>query len=201
MRGGVAEAMGEPDRSEQVTRILADAENVPAAEVAQRLLPLVYDEMRELAGRYLAGERAGHTLQPTALVHETYLRLMGQSRVGWQGRSHILAVGAAMMRRILIDHARAQKRLKRGGGARPVSLHDGLIGTESQTVDVTELHHALERLATLDPRQAQIVELRFFGGLTVQEVAEYLGVSKRLVEGEWTHAKAWLHAQLTSSEP
>lgn len=192
--------MSADQRSEQVTRILADAERLSAAEVAERLLPLVYDEMRELANRYLAGERAGHTLQPTALVHETYLRLVDQSRVDWRGRTHLLAVGAAMMRRILIDHARGQKRLKRGGGLRPLSIHDDLIGTESQVLDVTELHQALERLAELDPRQARIVELRFFGGLTVHEVAEYLGVSKRLVEGEWTHAKAWLHAQLSSGD-
>lgn len=190
--------MDQPDRAKRVTEILTGAADAGADEVARDLMPLVYDDLRELAGKMLQDERRGHTLQPTALVHETYMRLVDQSRIEWQGRTHFLAIGAAMMRRILVDHGRTQKRAKRGGGVKPVALEDNILGSTGSVVSFLDLHDAMDALARLDELQARIVELRFFGGLTVQEVADHLGVSKRKVEGEWTHAKAWLLARLDS---
>jgi RNA polymerase sigma factor (TIGR02999 family) len=170
-----------------------------AKEVGE-LFPLVYQELRQLARRYLASERRDHTFQPTALVHEAWLRVQQQHRVAWQGRTHVLAAGAQAMRRLLIDHARQHRRVKRGGGARPVTLHDWIDAADAQPIPVEDalaLDTALTRLATIDPRQATIVELRYFGGLTVLEVAELLGLSTRTVEGEWTHARAWLKRELS----
>lgn len=181
-----------------ITQLLTQAESLSKDEIARRLLPLVYDDLKNQAERYLRGERPGHTLQPTALVHEAFLRLVDQNRVDWQGKSQFLAVGAAIMRRILIDHARARKRCKRGGGWRRVQLDPSVAVTESGELDAEALHLALEELTELDRDQARIVELRFFGGLTVEEVAHVIGVSKRKVEGDWTHAKAWLRARLAS---
>lgn len=163
---------------------------------AARLVPLVYDELRGIARKYMREERPDHTLQPTAVVHEAYMRLVDESRVDWQGRTHFRAVCAKVMRRVLIDYARARKRLKRGGGEKPVVLDTIVAPLELGDVDALVLHDALERLAALDARQAQVVELRFFGGLSVEEVARTLGVSRRTVESEWTHAKAWLRAEL-----
>ena len=162
---------------------------------------MVYDELRTLARRYLARERRNHTLQPTALVHEAWFRLRNERRVEWNGRTHVLAVGAQAMRRLLVDHGRSRKRMKRGGGEVPSTLHDWLAAVQAQPVsveDVLALDAVLTRLADVDARQAAIVEMRFFGGLTVPEVAEALGVSTRTVEGEWTHARAWLRQQLSS---
>lgn len=184
-----------------VTQVLVETSDQPAAKVAERLLPLVYDDLRGLAEGYLRGERANHTLQPTALVHEAFLRLVDQSRVDWKGQTHFRAVGASIMRRILIDHARSKGRAKRGGHWQRVLLDDMAVDSGSRQVDAVLLNDALERLAALDPDQARIVELRFFGGLTVQEVAHVLGVSKRKVEGDWTHAKAWLRAALEQADP
>jgi RNA polymerase sigma factor (TIGR02999 family) len=178
-----------------LTHLLNEAAEVGPAEVARRLLPLVYDELRALAEKYLRGERKEHTLQPTALVHEAFMRLVDQSRVNWKGRTHFYAVSAEAMRRILIDNARAHRRLKRGGGWQRVVLDEG-VALESGHLDAVALQDALEQLAHLDPDQARIVELRFFAGLTVDEVAEVLGVSKRKVEADWTHAKAWLRTAL-----
>jgi RNA polymerase sigma factor (TIGR02999 family) len=166
------------------------------AEDAGQLVPLVYDELRALARKYFRDERPDHTLQPTALVHEAYLRLVDESRVDWEGRAHFRAVCAKVMRRVLIDYARSRNRARRGGGQKPVALESALAPLELDQVDAVELHDALERLAKLDARQARVVELRFYGGLSVEEVAKTLGVSKRTVEGEWTHAKAWLRAEL-----
>lgn len=163
---------------------------------AEKLLPMVYDELRDLAANYLRSERANHTLQPTALVHEAYLKLVDQSRVDWQGRTHFYAVSAAAMRRILIDHARTRGRHKRGGDWRRVLLDDVNVADGQDVVNAVALDSALESLQVLDSNQARIVELRFFGGLTVEEVAHVLGVSKRKIEGEWTHAKAWLRSAL-----
>jgi len=168
---------------------------------ADELLPLLYQEFREMASRLFRQERRDHTLQPTALVHEAYMKLVDQRRVDWQGRTHFMAVGAQAMRRILIDHARGHKRLKRGGGRALVSLDEDLAPAASRPVDAVDLADALQRLQILDPRQARIVELRFFGGLTVAEVAEVLGVSKRTVEGDWTMAKAWLRRELAAADP
>ncbi len=163
------------------------------------LLPVVYHELRRLARGFLGRERPNHTLQPTALVHEAYLRLADQSRVDWAGRTHFFAVGAKMMRRLLIDHARAHGRLKRGGDVQKVTLLEGLTpdgGNDLGLDELLSLDAALEELAAESPRQALIVEQRFFGGLTVEEVADQLGVSKRTVEAEWTAARAWLRRRL-----
>ena len=184
--------------SDQVTQILAEAADESPAVVAQKLMPFVYDELRSLAEHYLRAERRGHTLQPTALVHEAFMRLIDQSRVDWRGKTHFFAVGAEAMRRILIDHGRARKRDKRGGGWKRVVLNEAESPQETLDTDLVALNDALEKLKALDEEQARIVELRFFGGLTVQEVADVLGVSKRKVEGDWTHAKAWLRTALDS---
>lgn len=165
---------------------------------ADRLFELVYPELRRLAGSYMAGERAGHTLQPTAVVNEAYLRLADLSRMKWQGRTHFFAVGARVMRRLLIDHARGHASQKRGGEWRRVTL-SGTGGSDDRGLEpeeLLELDRALGKLQALDERQARVVELRYFGGLTVAEVAEALGVSRRTVEGDWTHARAWLRREL-----
>lgn len=184
------------DGPTDVTRLLAD---VAAGDrsAAEALLPIVYDELKRRAGMLMQRERAGHTLQPTALVHDAFLQLVQQDRVDWQGRAHFFAVASRIMRRLLVDHARARLRDKRGGGAERISLDEGLGLTIERDADVIALHDALEELAATDPRQAEIVELRFFGGLSVEEVAAVLGVSKRTVEGEWTMSKAWLRRALT----
>jgi len=183
-------------KSADLTQVLIDTSGEQPADVAKKLMPLVYDELRQLAAGYLRSERRGHTLQPTALVHEAFMRLIDQSRVDWKGRTHFYAVGAQAMRRILIDHARARGRGKRGGDWQRVLLDEVDTPQELGDVDLVALHEALESLAALDENQARIVELRFFGGMTVEEVAHVLGVSKRKVEGDWTHAKAWLRNAL-----
>ncbi|HUO07036.1 MAG TPA: sigma-70 family RNA polymerase sigma factor [Phycisphaerae bacterium] len=184
---------------EDVTVVLEQMRNGDK-NAADKLLPLVYDEFRALARHYLAQERANHTLQPTALVHEAYMKLVDQTRVDWQGRSHFFAVAAQAMRRILVDHARSRQRDKRGGGRARVILDEAVALSPQKDEDVLALDEALERLAALDPRQAKVVELRFFGGLSVEEVAEALGVSKRTVEGDWTFARAWLSRELRDED-
>ena len=182
--------------SPQATQLLAEL-RAGDNRAADRLLPLVYDEFRHLAAGYLRHERPDHTLQPTALVHEAYLKLIDQRRVDWKGRTHFFAVAAEAMRRILIDHARRHKRLKRGGARQRITLDDAVALSPDRDEDLIALDEALERLAGSDPRQAKVVELRFFGGLTVQEAAKVLGVSKRTVEGDWTFARAWLKRELS----
>ena len=182
--------------SSDLTQILVDATDERPGDVAKKLMPLVYDELRELAARDLRAERRGHTLQPTALVHEAFMRLIDQDRVDWKGRTHFYAVGAQAMHRILIDHARARGRGKRGGDWQRVVLDEAQTPEDLRNIDLVALNDVLETLAALDPQQARIVELRFFGGLTVEEVAHVLEVSKRKVEGDWTHAKAWLRNAL-----
>ncbi|MFG0319853.1 MAG: ECF-type sigma factor [Planctomycetota bacterium JB042] len=167
---------------------------------AQRLLPLVYDRLRDLARRHLDRERPGHTLQATALVHEAYLKLVRQNDVDWKGKTHFFAIGAGAIRRILVDHARTRGRGKRGGGARKLGLDEGAVLSPERDEDVLALEEALERLERQDPRQARIVELRFFGGLNVAEVAEVLGVSKRTVEADWTMVRAWLRRELSETD-
>jgi RNA polymerase sigma factor (TIGR02999 family) len=152
----------------------------------------VYDELRRLAQHYMRGERQGHTLQPTALVHEAYLRLAEIHRIHFKDRSHFIAIAATTMRRILVDHARARARDKRGGGVSVLSLQDVGAGPQ-QSVDLMALDLALDQLARMDPQQARIVELRFFGGLTIEETAEALGISPKTVNRDWAIAKAWLH--------
>ena len=185
------------DKSVQLTQTLVATSELDPAEAVRQLMPLVYDELRALAEKHLRSENAGHTLQPTALVHEVFMRLVEQSRVNWKGRAHFLAVSAQAMRRILVDHARARGRVKRGGEWRKVVLNEQLAPPKLREVDSVALNDALETLATLDEQQARIVELRFFGGMSVAEVAHVLGVSKRKIEGDWTHAKAWLRAELS----
>jgi RNA polymerase sigma factor (TIGR02999 family) len=165
-------------------------------EAADKLMLLVYDELHALAHRQLGREASELTLQTTALVHEAYLRLIDQRRVEWKGRTHFYAIGAQALRRALVDHARGRKREKRGGGRVRLELAEDIALDRGRTEDVLAVDEALERLAALDPRQARIVELRFFGQLDVAEVAEALGVSKRTVEADWTAAKAWLRREL-----
>lgn len=164
------------------------------------LFPIVYGELRRVAGRYLRRERRNHTLQPTALVHEAWMKLQNDRGIEWQGRTHGLALGAQAMRRLLIDHGRHQKRDKRGGGAAPVALDDLLIAGATGAVpveDLLTLEAALTRLEAVDPRASQVVVLRFFSGMSSAEVAEHLGLSVRTVEGDWTHARAWLKRELS----
>jgi RNA polymerase sigma-70 factor (ECF subfamily) len=165
----------------------------------QRLMPLVYAELRRLAERYMGRERAGHTLQTTALINEAYLRLVGARGVQWQDRAHFYAVSAGAMRRILVDFARARDNLKRGGGARPVRLDEQVLAGVTRSADLLALDEALERLAVLSPRQGRVVELRYFGGMTEQEVADVLHVSSRTVRNDWQLARAWLHRELGRS--
>jgi RNA polymerase sigma-70 factor (ECF subfamily) len=163
------------------------------------LFPVIYGELRRVAGRYLARERRNHTLQPTALVHEAWMRLQKDRGAEWQGRTHGLALGAQAMRRLLVDHGRYQKRDKRGGGAKPVALDELLNAAKTGAVaveDLLTLEAALTRLEQVDPRAAQVVTLRFFSGMSSPEVAEQLGVSVRTVEGDWSHARAWLRREL-----
>lgn len=165
--------------------------------VLDELLPLVYDELRRLARVQLGAERAVHTLQPTALVHEAYFRLVGQRNVDWRNRAQFLGIAAEMMRRILINHAQARRAEKRGGGATRVALDETVSFFEERDVDLIALDDALGALAAVDPRGARVVELRFFGGLGIEETAEVLGVAPATVKRDWSVAKAWLRRELT----
>lgn len=167
------------------------------AEALNAMLPLVYAELRRVAGAYLARERPGHTLAPTALVHEAYVRLMREQHVSWQNRAHFCAIAANSMRQILVEHARARHTAKRGGGVPRVTLVDEIVGAAASAgVDVEALHEALEKLAEVDPARARLVELRYFGGLTIDETAEVLGQSPATVKRGWALARAWLARQL-----
>jgi RNA polymerase sigma factor (TIGR02999 family) len=170
-------------------------------EACAHLLPLVYDEVRQLAARYVRRERPDHTLQATALVHEAYLRLVDQSRVHWQNRAHFFGIAAQVMRRILVDYARRQHAAKRGGFRPLISLDAVGEVAAARTADTLLLDEALTRLAQLDTRQSRIVELRVFGGLTIDEVAEVLHLSPTTVKREWSLAKAWLYRALRPGEP
>jgi RNA polymerase sigma-70 factor, ECF subfamily len=160
------------------------------------LLPLVYDELRRLAAFHLQGERPDHTLQPTALVHEAYLRLVDQREVDWQNRAHFFSLAAEMMRRILVNHALARQAAKRGGQETRLALDEALDWAERHEVDLVLLDEALQKLHQLDPQQARIVELKFFGGLQIEELATVLNVSTATIKREWRMAKAWLYQQL-----
>jgi RNA polymerase sigma factor (TIGR02999 family) len=168
-------------------------------EAEEALIPLVYRELRRIAGWHLKQEAAGHTLQPTALVHEAYLKLARTDGIDWQGRSHFLAVSARLMRQILVDHARNQKAQKRGDGQRMLDIEDLAVAAPGKSPDILALDEALERLSKLDERQGRIVELRFFSGMTEEETGEVLGVSARTVKREWRMAKAWLYKELQHS--
>lgn len=163
---------------------------------AAQVVPLIYEELRRLAARYMAGEKAGHTLQTTALVHEAYLRLVDRRQTTWQNRIHFFGAAAGVMRRILVDHARARLAEKRGGGAAHLSLEEALVFSDDQSEELVRLDEALERLRQLDPRQSRVVELRFFAGLSVEETSSILGVSPKTVKRDWSVARAWLHREL-----
>ena len=164
-----------------------------------RLIPIVHEELRRLARRYLAGERPGHSLQTTALVNEAYMRLVDYTRMEWQDRAHFLAVSAQLMRRVIIEHAR-RHNLKRGAGVKHVCLNEAAAVSANRARELIALDEALEELARLDPRKVQVVELRFFGGLSVEEIAEHLSVSPVTVMRDWTSAKAWLYREMTGGD-
>jgi RNA polymerase sigma-70 factor (ECF subfamily) len=181
----------EPD----VTALLVEIANGNQA-AQEKLVPLVYDQLKRLARRYMRRERADHTLQTTALVHEAYLRLVGQHSPHWQGRAQFYGTAAQLMRRILIDHARRHLREKRGGTQVILPLEEGLAFTPEHSEDLLKLDEALDRLSKLDPRQSRIVELRFFGGLSVEETSRFLNVSPITVKRDWAVAKVWLYGEL-----
>jgi RNA polymerase sigma factor (TIGR02999 family) len=181
--------------AQEVTQLLADWNHGDQAAL-QKLTPLVYEELRRLAHHYMETQRPDHTLQTTALVHEAYLRLVDQSRPSFTNRSHFLAVAAKAMRQILVDHARTARRQKRGAGASKVELEEAALISPEQSDVILNLNDALERLASLDSRAAQGVELRYFGGLSQDEIAEVLKVSTVTVRRDWVFSKAWLYRQL-----
>ena len=171
-------------------------------DVLDQLLPLVYDELHRQAARYLRRERPGHTLQTTALIHEAYLKLIDQRAVHWQSRTHFFAIAAQLMRRILVDHARTKHREKRGGNAERLTLDEAALGAGAeQSVDLLALDEALTRLAALDEQQARVVELRYFSGLSLEETAAALHISRATTARTWNMAKAWLHRELTRPMP
>jgi RNA polymerase sigma factor (TIGR02999 family) len=182
--------------SPDITQLLKDWSDGDGQAPAQ-LMPLVYQELRRLADHYMSHERVSHTLQPTALVNEAYLRLIDQTRVNWQNRAHFFGIAAQLMRRILLDHARAHHAGKRGGVAKRLSLDEAAILPEERASDLIALDEALEELAKFDERKSRIVELRFFGGLGVDETAEVLGIHRATVLRDWAVAKAWLHRELS----
>ncbi len=179
-----------------VTALLMDWSNGDR-DALERLMPLVYEELRCIARRHLSREDPSHTLQSTALVHEAYLRLVDQERVQWQNRAHFFAVAAQMVRRILLDHARRQNAEKRGGKAAVLTLDEGLVAERQRDIDVVALDEALDALAELDAQQARVVELRFFAGLTIAETAAAMAISGRTVQRDWITAKAWLFDRLS----
>jgi len=187
-----------PQRSQNVTQLLIGWSKGDK-EALDALLPLVYEELRQQASRYLRRERVGHTLQTTALIHEAYLKLVDQKNVHWQNRAHFFGIAAQLMRRILVDHARSKKRAKRGGSDIRVSFNEANALAPVQDLDIVALDEALARLAEVDEQQSRIVELRFFSGLTVEETAEVLSISPATVKRDWSMAKAWLHREISGA--
>jgi RNA polymerase sigma factor (TIGR02999 family) len=190
------------DPKAYVTGILAElSRESPDPKIsAEQLLPLIYDALRRLARSQLRRERPDHTLQPTDLVHEAYERLADQSRVNWRGRTHFFAIGAQVMRRLLIDHARQKAQRKRGGGLQRVTLGGVSAPAGLDLEELIALDRALKKLAALDEREARVVELRCFGGLTAEEIATVLGVSERTVRNDWSFARAWLKRELSQED-
>ena len=180
-----------------MTQLLVDWSNGNQAAL-DKLMPLVYGELHRLAHKYMRQERPGHTIQTSGLVNEAYLRLVDQREVHWQNRAHFYGIAAQLMRRILVDHARSRQYAKRGGSSSHVPLDEGLIVSAERGAEVIALDDALKGLATFDERKSQIVELRFFGGLSIEETAEVLGVSPGTVMRDWTLAKAWLRREIAS---
>ena len=190
--------MDEP--RETVTRLLArlrGADEEERAQALQQVMELLYPELRRLASGLMRRERGGHTLQPTALVHEAFLQLADETAIDWEGRAHFMSVAARVMRHVLVDHARRRSAGKRGGGLRHVTLDEALeAGTPRRAFEILHLDEALDRLAALDPRGARVVEMKLFGGLTTEETAAVLGVSKRTVDADWSMARMWLAREL-----
>jgi RNA polymerase sigma factor (TIGR02999 family) len=185
--------------SPNITQLLIDLTD-GNKEVVNEILPLIYDELRKLANSYLRRERGNHTLQPTALVHEAYMKLIDQKQVRWQNRAHFFGIAAQVMRRILMDYARQHKAEKRGGSGENIPLEEGFIIIENErSADLLALDEALENLKKIDEMKAKIVELRYFGGLSVEETAEVLGVSQITIKRHWRMAKAWLYGRLKDS--
>jgi RNA polymerase sigma-70 factor, ECF subfamily len=185
------------DPSHQITAMLREWGGGDR-DALEKLMPLVYNELHKQAARYLRRERPNHTLQPTALIHEAYVKLVGQREPNWESRTHFFAIAAQAMRRILIDHARAKHQEKRGGDNITLALDDAaLVITDEQNVDLLALDEALDRLSEIDEHQVRIVELRFFSGLSLEETAEALGISRATVAREWSIAKTWLRRELT----
>jgi len=192
------EVMDTPSATQQrVTELLAHWSHGDDAALAE-LTPLVYEELRRLAHRHMGGQRPDHTLQTTALVNEAYLRLADQTNPRWQNRAHFFAVAARAMRQILVSYARSDRAQKRGGGAFKVDLDEAAIVSPEQSKEFVDIHEALERLVTLDSRKAQVVELKYFGGLNYDEIAEVLKISRVTVRRDWEFAKVWLYAELHS---
>lgn len=187
-----------PGGVNSVTEILTRAGSGDEQAVAQ-LLPLVYEELRRLARSYLGSERSGHTLQATALVHEAYVRLIGSDQV-WTGRAHFMAVAAVAMRRVLVDHARRRKADKRGGDAARLELNDADAAEYRRDIKVLELDDLLEKLARLDPRRARVVELKFFAGMTNEQIAEVMGIARSTAAEDWAVARAWLAAEMSPAD-
>jgi len=185
-------------KSDGITRLLNAWQDGDAA-ARDRLFVVVYDELRRRASAQLRRERQGHTLRPTALVHEAYLRLMGQDRAKWQNRSQFFAIASEMMRRVLVDHARERKADKRGGAAVRVALAEDVAATDAREVDLIALDSALDELAAMDPRQGRVVEMRFFGGLDTAQIADVLDVSRATVDRDWRFARTWLYRRLAPS--
>ncbi|MEO8439569.1 MAG: sigma-70 family RNA polymerase sigma factor [Spartobacteria bacterium] len=184
-----------PPTRQEVTQVLIDWSKGDRG-AAERLMPLIYDELRQIARGYLRRERVDHTLQATGLVHEAYLRLVDQTVSSWQNRAQFFGVAACVMRRVLVDHARRHRAEKRGGTWERVEFDDALAGGLPRSIDLVVLDEALQDLAKIDSRQSQVVELRFFGGLTTEEAAEVLEVSPRTIKREWRRARAWLHREI-----
>jgi RNA polymerase sigma-70 factor, ECF subfamily len=183
------------DENKRVTRPLART-NSDGARSTEELVQLLYAELRRRAGSYMRRERAGHTLQPTALIHEAYLRLAGENEMAWESRTHFFAIAANVMRRVLIDHARRHSAQKRGGPLPRLSLEDVIASSRQYPADLLAVEELLTRLAVLDSQQAKVVELRVFGGLSVEEVAGVLGISPATVKRDWSMAKSWLAREL-----
>jgi RNA polymerase sigma-70 factor (ECF subfamily) len=184
---------------ENVTQMLVDWSNGDEQAI-EKLMPVVYDHLRRQAAQYLRRERPGHTIQPTALVNEAYLRLVDQHNVHWRSRAHFFAIASQLMRRILVDHARGRQAAKRGGPEVKVTLGDQMAVSRERDIDLVALDEALTRLSAFDARLSRIVELRFFGGLSVEETAEVLGVSVGTVKNDWSIAKAWLRRKMEPGE-
>jgi RNA polymerase sigma factor (TIGR02999 family) len=194
----MASKMDRPESAKNTITRMLQAWNDGKREVINDLMPLVYDELHRQAKRYLRRERANHTLQTTALIHEAYIKLIGQRNVEWEGRTHFYAIAAQAMRRILVDHARTQKRDKRGGDNINLPIDEAMqiAGKEEKTVDLIALDEALTRLAARDERQARVVELRYFADLSLEETAEALDISRATAALDWNMAKAWLFREL-----